>query len=125
MIDESIRLVNSHRTMTTARAAECCAESVRQWNALYPQGSRVRAYQDVNDELTAFDTITRTEAYALGGVQAVVHVHGISMALPLRHVKPLAGHAETPAHPNRGLHTLQACVAAVLADTLMESGVAA
>lgn len=109
--------------LTTKQAAERGAAAVAQWNALYPEGTPVRVYRLFGCEDTAINTTTRSQAWAAGGVSAMVLVRGLSGGMALTHVKPLAGHTATTLHPTHGVFQLDQCLAAIIGDE-MESGVA-
>ena len=104
--------------LTTAEAAERASAAVAHWNALYPEGTPGRAYRLFGCEDTAINTTTRSQAWAAGGVSAMVLVSGLSGGMALTHVKPLPGHNATTLHPARGLVQLSQCTAAVLSDEL-------
>lgn len=109
--------------LTTKEAAQRASAAVAQWNELYPPETPVRVYRLFGSEDTAFNTTTRSPAWAAGGVSARVLVKGISGGMALTHVKPLCGHSESTLHPTHGVFQLDQCLAAIIGDEL-ESGVA-
>lgn len=117
------RTLHDRIPLTTKEASERAGAAVAQWNALYPEGTPVRVYRLFGCEDTAINTTTRSQAWAAGGVSAMVLVRGLSGGMALTHVKPLTGHNETRLHPTHGAFQLDQCLAAIIGDE-MESGVA-
>lgn len=55
------------------------------WNERFPQGTPVIVYRDNGEKL---ETVTRSDAWILGGHTAVVQVKGISGCYSLSRVAP-------------------------------------
>ena len=65
------------------RQSKAAQELCDRWNKLHPVGSAVTVTKDLGDKL---DTVTRSEAWVLGGHTAVILVEGISGGYSLTRV---------------------------------------
>jgi hypothetical protein len=65
------------------RQSKKAAELVERWNKLHPVGAAVTVTKDLGEKL---ETVTRSEAWVLGGHTAVILVEGISGGYALTRV---------------------------------------
>ena len=105
------------------RAAERAENACAKWNQLYPVGTKVRVYRQRDDESTAIDTTTTSQAWVIAGHSTLVSVLGLSGGQPLTHVKPRIGSATHPEGERVAVAFLGHDLGATIA-TQLESGVA-
>lgn len=100
--------------------ASLAEQSVLAWNRLYPRGTPVKCYRSYGNEQTAFHSVTRSEAWVMGGHSAMVMIEGHGGGFALTHMEPLCASSEVTGQPN--LITLQSCVTMVLQDLATPHG---
>ena len=75
------------------------ANRALQWNAAFPIGRAVRYFPVACNEAGFVDTVTRSEAWIMGGDQLVVMITGISGCVSCDHLRPLPPMAPIVATP--------------------------
>jgi hypothetical protein len=81
--------MKTRKRLTAGQQVKMCAE----FNRKYPVGTRVKVYKVLDEETSAFEAVTRTEAQMMGGHTAVVWLEDVSGCYGLEFVKPLKAEA--------------------------------
>ena len=123
-----MRTNQQYRIPRNAReVAQMAERSCTAWNNLYSVGTRVRLYLGMlGDEKNSIETVTRSQAWVMGGHSAMIMVQGKTGGWSLTHVRPLLAQSQHPQGEIAAALALDQDTAAQIASLCeMESGVAA